>query len=88
MWRRFSPSDEAADSPAVYRAVTGPKPPPRRITLGYPALAAAREVWVVLSGNGKAEALAAAREPDSNLPITRVLQSRTHTRIFTDFDFA
>ena len=82
------PSDEAADSPAVYRAVTSPKPPPRRITLGYPALAAAREVWVVLSGNGKAEALAAAREPDSNLPIARVLRSRTHTRIFTDFDFA
>ncbi len=82
------PGDEASDSTAVYRAVTGPKPPPRRITLGYPALAAAREVWVVLSGDGKADTLAAAMEPDSDLPIARVLRSRTHTRIFTDFDFA
>ena len=82
------PGDAEADSTAVYRAVTGPKPPPRRITLGSPALAAAREVWVVLSGEGKAAALAAAREPDSDLPIARVLRARTHTRIFTDFDFA
>ena len=39
------PGDKGAiESQEVYRAVTGPKPPPRRITLGYPALAAAREV--------------------------------------------
>ena len=84
----FPGDTEAFESQSVYRAVTGPKPPPRRITPGYPALAAAREVWVVLSGDGKADTLAAAMEPDSNLPIARVLRSRTHTRIFTDFDFA
>ena len=33
---------------AVYRAVkNSPKPPPRRVTLGYAAIAAARQVWVL-----------------------------------------
>jgi 6-phosphogluconolactonase len=36
--------EEAMNRPAVYRAVVGPKPPPRRITLGYGVIAAAREV--------------------------------------------
>ena len=55
---------------------------------GYPVLAAAREVWVVLSGAEKKKALAAAREADSGLPIAQVLRQRKHTRIFTDFNFA
>lgn len=37
-----------------------PKPPPRRITLTFPAVARSREVWLVVSGDGKAEAVAAA----------------------------
>jgi 6-phosphogluconolactonase len=37
-----------------------PKPPPRRITLTFPAVARSREVWLVVSGAGKAEAVAAA----------------------------
>jgi 6-phosphogluconolactonase len=37
-----------------------PKPPPRRITLTFPAVARSREVWLVVSGGGKAEAVAAA----------------------------
>ena len=34
-----------------------PKPPPTRITLTYPAIAAAREVWVLASGRAKADAV-------------------------------
>ncbi len=79
---------DTVDSPSVYRAVTGPKPPPRRITLGYPALAAARAVWVLASGEGKKDALRASLAPDGDTPLARVLQSRTHTEIFTDFDLA
>ena len=71
-------------STAVYRPVVAPKPPPRRITLGYPSIAAARQVWVLASGPGKAVALSTSLNPDGRTPLARVLQSRPHTRIFTD----
>jgi 6-phosphogluconolactonase len=55
------------DTPAVRetsRMVLGvpdsPKPPPRRITLTLPAVARSREVWLVVSGGSKADAVAAA----------------------------
>jgi 6-phosphogluconolactonase len=37
-----------------------PKPPPRRITLTLPAIQRSREVWLIVSGAGKADAVAAA----------------------------
>ncbi len=37
-----------------------PKPPPQRITLTLPAVQRSREVWLIVSGEGKAEAVAAA----------------------------
>jgi 6-phosphogluconolactonase len=37
-----------------------PKPPPRRITLTLPAVRRSREVWLVVSGAEKADAVAAA----------------------------
>ena len=65
------PGDTGAlESQAVYRAVTGPKPPPRRITLGYLALA---------------EALRASVAKGGATPLARVLQSREQTEILTDF---
>lgn len=78
---------EAADtmsSTAVYRAVTASKPPPRRITLGYGAIAAAREVWVLASGAGKEEALRESLSPGGTPPLARLLRERKQTRIFTD----
>jgi 6-phosphogluconolactonase len=55
------------DTPAVRetsRLVVGvndsPKPPSRRITLTLPAVQRSREVWLVVSGAGKADAVAAA----------------------------
>ncbi|WP_396907252.1 6-phosphogluconolactonase [Mycolicibacterium phlei] len=44
----------------VVGVVDSPKPPPRRITLTLPAVRRSREVWLVVSGEGKAEAVAAA----------------------------
>jgi 6-phosphogluconolactonase len=72
--------------PAIYRAVTAVKPPPRRITLGYGALAAATEVWVLASGKGKEQALGESMSPDGKTPLARVLRSRANaeTKIFTD----
>ena len=76
---------DALESKAIYRAVTGPKPPFRRVTLGYPVLSAAREVWVLASGESKVEALRSSISIDSVTPLARVLQSREETEIFTDF---
>lgn len=55
------------DTPAVHemnRMVVAvedsPKPPPQRITLTLPAVQRSREVWLMVSGAGKADAAAAA----------------------------
>jgi 6-phosphogluconolactonase len=72
-------------SPAVYRAITGsPKPPPNRVTLGFPAIVAARNVWVLASGGGKKRALDEALSPAGRNPLAQVLQARRQTRIFSD----
>jgi 6-phosphogluconolactonase len=55
------------DTPAV-RELTrmvvavedSPKPPPQRITLTLPAIQRSREVWLMVSGGAKADAVAAA----------------------------
>jgi 6-phosphogluconolactonase len=44
----------------VVAVTDSPKPPPRRITLTLPAVRRARQVWIVTSGEAKAEAVAAA----------------------------
>ena len=77
-------SEELITRPAVYRAVTGPKPPPRRLTLGYPAIASARQVWVLASGSGKEAALKKSISGNGDTPLARVLRLRESTDIFTD----
>lgn len=76
------------ESRSVYIPVTGPKPPPQRLTLTYAALAAARALWVLVSGPGKAATLAAALRPDSRLPLARVLREQPKARVFTDLPAA
>lgn len=44
----------------VVGVLDSPKPPPQRITLTLPAVTRAREVWLIVSGDGKADAVAAA----------------------------
>ena len=44
----------------VVGVADSPKPPPRRITLTLPAVQRSREVWLVVSGAAKADAVAAA----------------------------
>ncbi|OBG34637.1 6-phosphogluconolactonase [Mycobacterium sp. E3198] len=55
------------DTPAVRETTRmvvpvedSPKPPPQRITLTLPAIQRSREVWLMVSGAGKADAAAAA----------------------------
>jgi 6-phosphogluconolactonase len=79
-------SEMAAASKAVYRAVkNSPKPPQNRVTLGYAAIAAARQVWVLVSGTGKKTALHESLFCNNRTPLARVAQFRTHTKIFSDF---
>lgn len=76
---------DVTSSKAVYRTIVGsPKPPPNRITLGYPAIAAARKVWVLISGAGKQSALRASLRPSAGTPLGHVLRIRDQTRIYTD----
>jgi 6-phosphogluconolactonase len=44
----------------VVAVIDSPKPPPRRITLTFPAVNRSREVWLVVAGREKADAVAAA----------------------------
>jgi len=57
----FPDTDAVRESERLVIAVTdSPKPPPQRITLTLPAIQRSREVWLVVSGAAKAEAVAAA----------------------------
>jgi 6-phosphogluconolactonase len=61
-----------------------PKPPPDRLTLTYPVLAAAKNVWALVNGAGKTEALKNSISPGGTTPFARVLRSRERTVIYTD----
>jgi len=74
----------AEPRPGIYYDVTGPNPPPRRITLSYGVLAAALEVWVLVSGLGKEAALQESVRPGGTTPLARVLKVRKETEIFSD----
>lgn len=57
----FPHSAATGETERMVVGVTGsPKPPPVRITLTLPAVVRSREVWLVVSGSEKAEAVAAA----------------------------
>ena len=79
-------SEMAAANKAVYRAVkNSPKLPQNRVTLGYAAIAAARQVWVLVSGTGKKTVLHESLFCKNRTPLARVTQFRTQTKIFSDF---
>ena len=74
----------APSQPGIYYPVIGPKPPPRRITVSYDVIIAARDVWVLVSGAGKQGALAGSLAPGGgDTPLARVVQGRKRTRIDT-----
>jgi 6-phosphogluconolactonase len=61
-----------------------PKPPPRRISLSYAVIAAAEQVWVLVPGAGKEAALRESLMSGGQTPLARVVQSRSHVKIFSD----
>lgn len=56
----FPESPAAHDERTAFAVHGCPKPPPTRISMGFAALCAAREVWLVVSGAEKAAAVAMA----------------------------
>lgn len=77
-------SEATRNLPDLYRQVTATKPPPQRVTMGFPVIAAAREVWVLASGPGKAQALEESLRHDGSTPLARAIRSRSLTRVWSD----
>ena len=67
-----------------------PKPPPARVSLTFPALNRSRSVWFLVSGEAKAEAVAAALADDGDLHATpaRGVSGREETVWFVDREAA
>ena len=76
--------EEVARCKSVYLPVVASKPPPRRITISFATIAAARQVWVLASGAGKERALRESLSANGKTPLACVLQERARTSIFTD----
>jgi 6-phosphogluconolactonase len=82
----FPESPAASDDRPVVAVRDCPKPPPTRISLGFPAINVAEEVWLLVSGEGKAPAVARALQEDAGpqqLPAAGV-HGRRATRWLLD----
>jgi 6-phosphogluconolactonase len=79
------PGEPPVKDETVYRTIdNSPKPPPKRITLGYSTIAAAKQVWVLAAGAGKEAAFRESLRPDGQTPLARVLQAHPRAKVFTD----
>jgi 6-phosphogluconolactonase len=79
----FTPPIPETDT-GIYINVKSPKPPPDRITLTYPVIDAAKEVWVLASGAGKEIALCDSLSPDGKTALAHVIRRRPLTRVLTN----
>jgi len=79
-------SDVIENHHAYLAIADSPKPPSARVTLSYAAIAAARRVWVLVSGQGKAGALRNSLASSGSTPLTRVIKLRKETCLFTDIE--
>jgi 6-phosphogluconolactonase len=84
------PDSPAISDPRPVLAVRDcPKPPPTRVTLGFSAITSAEEVWLLVSGEAKADAVAqalAGAEP-REIPAAGA-RGRRATRWLLDADAA
>ena len=81
----FPESPAVTDERTVVAVRDCPKPPPTRVSLGFAAINAAEEVWLLVAGTGKAPAVAqalAGAEPEQ-LPAAGV-RGRRATRWLLD----
>jgi 6-phosphogluconolactonase len=73
----FPDSPAASDDRSVVAVRDCPKPPPTRVSLGFSAINAAEEVWLIVAGEGKADAVAEALTADGPAPLPA---ARVHGR--------
>jgi 6-phosphogluconolactonase len=83
---RFDPEKNAKCNEPFFFVPNSPKPPPRRISLSYKAIIAARQVWVLASGAGKEDAFKRSLSAEGQLPLGQVIKNRKKTKIFTDIN--
>jgi 6-phosphogluconolactonase len=81
-----APPDVLGSQEPFVHVANSPKPPPNRLSMTYPVLAAAKNVWALVAGAGKADALRDSLRPDGKTPFARILQSRLQTLIYTDLN--
>jgi 6-phosphogluconolactonase len=62
-----------------------PKPPPTRISLSYKTIFAAKNIWILVSGAGKAAALRDSLSTNGRTPMARVIAARP-AKIFSDIN--
>jgi 6-phosphogluconolactonase len=75
----FPDSPAASDDRAVFAVRDCPKPPPTRVSLGFSAINTAEEIWMIVAGEEKAEAVAKCLDGDTGpdqLPAGRVHGTR------------
>jgi 6-phosphogluconolactonase len=61
---------------AAFAITDSPKPPKERITLSLRKINESNEIWLVASGEAKAEAIASLMEEDLSLPVSHVNLTR------------
>ncbi len=62
-----------------------PKPPPTRISLSYKMIFAAKNIWILASGEGKEVVFRKSLLPNGNTPMARVIQHGNFVKFFSDF---
>ena len=81
----FPESPAADDERAVFAVHGCPKPPPTRLSLGFTALNAAREIWVLAAGKEKAPVIAMALGGAGRVQVPIAgLQGRQQTLFLLD----
>jgi 6-phosphogluconolactonase len=69
------------DRELVVPVEDAPKPPPRRITLTMPVLAATAHITVAAAGEAKADVIRQALEPGSTLPLGVLISRARNVRV-------
>lgn len=71
------------DQRDIFAIEDSPKPPPVRVSFTMSFINTAREVWIVASGESKADAVASIVEGDVSIPASYV-SGRERTRLIVD----